>query len=367
MTRTLGPRWLQGAALCVTLASGCGSGNAPRVAPLDRVEGEREFLRVRESYDVFFTFAGNGRAGGDTNDWDPSFEGAPAISVDLSTPHNALGDQAGNLFIADKDAHAIRKVDPNGRLTTVAGLNEPGDDGDQPALGASSHLFQPNGLWVTLDGTVYILDLGNQKVRKLDTQGELSTLFAVPGLSLGRGLWVSNDETLAYVSSGTRVLRWTPEDGVETYADGFQQLGNLFVDPGGAVFLTDREAGRVFRLTEGGAPVPFAGSGRAGPVIDGAVGLEAALQGVRGIWQHPEEGGFFLATHEGSQVLYLNSQGYLHILVAGARRAHAGDGEPLSVPGPKVSEVRNVTLSPAGDLIVIENDLGFIRVARRKR
>ncbi len=54
----------------------------------------------------------------------------------------------------------------------------------------------PNGLWVLEDGTVYILDLDNDKVRKLHPDGMMVTLFTVPGLTLGRGLWVAADRAL---------------------------------------------------------------------------------------------------------------------------------------------------------------------------
>ena len=57
----------------------------------------------------------------------------------------------------------------------------------------------PNGLWVRGDGTVYVLDTGNGKVRRLDTNGMMTTLFTdSKGISGGRGLWVKNDESLVY-------------------------------------------------------------------------------------------------------------------------------------------------------------------------
>jgi hypothetical protein len=355
-------------ALSFALA-GCGDDDEkpaplPSDAPDPRV-GAAEFEAVRASFGVLETLAGSGLKGGDTNDWDPGFEGGPATAADLSTPHNALGDALGNTFIADKDAHAIRKVSPDGVISTVAGVNTPGDDGDAAAPAASAHLRQPNGIWIASDGSVYILDLGNEKVRKIGLDGSLTTLFAVPDLVAGRGLWVADDESLAYVGSGTRVVRWTPESGAVTYASGFVELGNLFVDSAGTLFVTDRGSGRVLRLDEGHAR-PIAGNGSTEPVSDGALALETGLNEVRGIWR-AANGGFFLGTHGNNQVLYLDSVGFLHVLIDGAHDAHAGDGEPLSTPGAKISEVRNVVLNPAGDLLVTENDVGYIRVARRAR
>ena len=86
---------------------------------------------------------------------------------------------------------------------------------------------------------------------------------------------------------------------------------------------------------------------------------------MRGIYFHPE-GGYLLATHHGGQVWFVDDNQIIHLLIDGDNRnsTHAGDGLSLSTPGKKVSEVRQVTLSPAGDLIVTEHDGGYIRMAR---
>jgi hypothetical protein len=221
---------------------------------------------------------------------------------------------------------------------------------------------------VNPDGIVYILDLGNNKIRRLDLDGTLTTLFTAPTLTTGRGLWVADDESLAYVCSGTEVLSWSPEAGVQVLANGFSELGNLFVDRDGLLFVTDRGKNVVFNLGAGDGIVPIviAGNGTDAGTIEGERALEAPLHGVRGIWGAPT-GGFFFATHEGSQVLYEDSTGYLHLFIDGAHDAHAGDGEALSTAGAKVSEVRNVTMTPSGDLLITENDLGYVRIARKKR
>jgi len=337
-----------------------GTGGTDPTAP-----GQKEFESFRDSFEALETLAGSGLSGPDTNDWDPSFEGGSALDADLSTPHNALGDAEGNTFIADKDAHAIRKVTPDGVISTVAGSNAAGDDGDLPAPGVESHLNQPNGLWVKPDGTVYVLDLGNRKIRRLDPDGTLTTLFVASTLVTGRGLWVADDESLAYVCSGTEVLRWTPEAGVVVLANGFGELGNLFVTSEGLLFVTDRGANRVFRVDTDGSVMVTAGSGTTSGPIDGQFLDEVPLDGVRGLWNVGN--GFLFATHEGSQVLYEDSTGYFHVLIDGAKNAHAGDGEALSTPGAKLSEVRSITVNPAGDLLVTENDLGFVRIAKKRR
>ena len=123
-----------------------------------------------------------------------------------------------------------------------------------------------------------------------------------------------------------------PQNPIEV-SGGFFELGNLFVDRDGSLFITDRGANRIFRIVDTSNPMAIAGNGTNSGAIDRQPALEVPLDGVRGIWGSPT-GGFFLGTHEGSQVLYEDSTGYFHVFIDGARGAHAGDGEALSTPAP---------------------------------
>ena len=325
-----------------------------------------EFRTMVSGYSVLTTVAGKGQRADDLNEWDPRFEGGPAAEAELSNPHIAMGDQAGNIYIADKEAHAIRKVTPAGKIFTVAGTNTAGDHGDAPGPATERSLNSPNGLWVRDDGGFYILDLLNNKIRKVDRAGELTTLFTVPeGIVGGRGLWVSADESLAYFTSFTELKRWTPKRGIETFAGGFTGLGNIAFDPEGNLVATDREAHRVYRLSSDGTRTPIAGNGTTAGGGDGSPALETGLDGVRGICFR-RDGSYFLGTHRGSKVWFVDTRGIIHLFLDGVRGSHDGDGEPVDSPGFKVSEVRAVTLDRFENLLITENDAGFVRrVVRR--
>ena len=103
-----------------------------------------------------------------------SGDGGLATSASLRDLLGVAVDGAGNLFIADTDHHRIRKVDTSGTITTVAG-SFPGFSGDGgPAISAS--LRFPSG--VTLDGAsnLFIADLSNNRIRKVDTSGTITTV-----------------------------------------------------------------------------------------------------------------------------------------------------------------------------------------------
>ncbi|MCP4804930.1 MAG: hypothetical protein GY913_16695 [Proteobacteria bacterium] len=331
-------------------------------SPVDS-DPRSEWERVAAQYGVLSTIAGTGVYDGKSvNGWDESYEGGSALDAELSRPHMTLADSAGNLYIADKDAHAVRKIDTDGIITTIAGTSVSGDDGDGPGQGNTMRLSSPNGIWVLDDGTVYIHDMGNDKIRRLDTDGEMTTLFDTTGSSTGRGLWVADDESLAYVSCGSTLRSWTPDGGVEKHAGGFSSLGNLVVDPDGLVVATDRSGHTVHRISEDGDKELIAGTGSARGGGDGELATETGLDEVRGIWFH-ELGGYFLATHSGGDIWYVDTDGIIHLFIEGDdEHSHSGDGENYDTPGLKISEPRSITMHDDGRLILTENDHGYIRI-----
>jgi streptogramin lyase len=224
-------------------------------------------------------------------------------------------------------------VTPDGRIETVAGTNVAGNGDDSPGPGTQRQLNEPNGLWVRGDGTGYILDRTNEKVRRLSPEGVLTLAFRVPGLRTGRGLWVSEDEQLAYVSSETRLLRWTSSAGIENYTPAavYKELGNLAVDSDGNVIVTDRKADRVYKVTPARSVVSLAGNGTNSGGGDGFPALETAYEACGS------------STH-----------------------AHAGDGDFFRSPGPKVSAARSVSMDSRGNVLITENDFGYVRIIYRK-
>ena len=339
-----------------------------RALALDLSDGRAGFTNLVESYSTLSTIAGGGGTPASTNKWLPGFENGPATSALLSRPHIAMSDDAGNIFIADKDAHGIRKVRTDGTIITVAGTYAAGDGYDGPAPGTEVALNEPNGLWVRGDGTVYILDLMNGKIRRLDTNGIMTLLFAVPGgIASGRGLWVSDDESVAYVCSGDSVKKWTATDGVTDFATGFSQLGNLAFDPAGELVVTDRGGHAVYRLESDGIKTRIAGNETTSHSAgggDGGLALLTGLNQVRAICFLPT-GAYLLGTDAGSQIWYVDVEGKIHLFLHGNATAHAGDGPWFYNPGqPRVSKVRQITSTRDGDLLITEHDSGYVRKVR---
>ncbi|WP_332368345.1 hypothetical protein [Spirosoma telluris] len=114
------------------------------------------------------TIAGNGTqgSGGDTG---------PALSANLNNPTGVAVDATGNVFIADRDNHRIRKVAIDGTITTVAGNGTQGSSGDTgPAT--SANLNTPSGLAVDGSGNLFIDDTFNHRIRKVAADGTITTV-----------------------------------------------------------------------------------------------------------------------------------------------------------------------------------------------
>lgn len=335
----------------------------------------QEFDRVLASFGNLSTVAGTANMdGGGVNGWNINMEGGLAVSAELSRPHMTTADLAGNLYVADKDAHAIRLITPAGTIHTIAGTNVSGFNGD--GVATTAQLSAPNGIFTFSDGSSYILDLNNSMIRKWTTDGQLQTVFQDPfGISAGRGLWVSAEEDLIYYSSGTQLKQWTPTGGIVTVANGFTNLGNLTVDPlDGNLVVTDRgirdtndgSGHTVIKVLPDGSKLRIAGSGATAGGGDGNSALLTGLHEVRAI-SYDTTGGFYVGTHRGSDVWYVDTAGTIHLLVEGdtSNDTHGGDGALLSTTGLKISEPRSVVVGPNRELLITENDGGYVRRVER--
>lgn len=104
-----------------------------------------------------------------------SGDGGPANMAQLNTPYSIDFDDSGNLYIADRNNNRVRKVDSSGNISTVAGTGASGYSGDGgPATSAA--MSQPMGLTVDDDGTLYVVEMNNHVVRKISTAGIITTI-----------------------------------------------------------------------------------------------------------------------------------------------------------------------------------------------
>lgn len=325
--------------------------------------------------------------------WTPASEGAVAATVSLSNPHMAAADAYGNTYIADKASHSILKITPDGILHTFAGTHEAGFNGDGPAPATSLQLFSPNGLFVFPNGLVYLLDPGNHRIRRVDTNGIMTTVVTDPEPNWypsGRALWVSADEQLIYYThefkplvvggvtnlfaDGAVVKRWTPGDGIELVCSkdvGFRNPGNIAVNPAdGKLYVCDRAeddttkiAPGLFRIDGPNQRTRMTGNITQPLAVDGQAAVNSYIDGPRGI-AFRFDGSYFLCGHKDGNVWFVDTGGILHRFLRGAGKKD-GYSLPNGVHPPLTTvdyfaQPRAVTLAPNGSLLVVCNDSGYV-------
>jgi trimeric autotransporter adhesin len=165
-------------------------------------------------------------------------DGLPATSAVLLQPEGIAFDALGNMYIADAADNRVRKVDSAGRISTIAG------DGSA----STSALNAPYDVCVDLAGNVYIADMGNARVLKIARNGVISTVAGGP------------DAKIALV-----------------------QPRNVAVDNRGIVYISDFGANRIYQLASDGALTLLAGTGEPGISEDGVLAIQSKLSGPAGL------------------------------------------------------------------------------------
>ncbi len=232
---------------------------------------DRSAYRVRRiSRDgTISTYAGTGSYGYDG-------DGGPAIDAKMRAPDGIAVDQEGNVYIADSGSHVIRKVDTTGIISTIAGTGESGFTGDDgPAVEAQ--LSSPSDVFIDGSNVLYIVDRNNTRIRRVGPDGIISTVVEHIG-NIGSAVIEPNDGFL-FVDTNADVLlgAWANEspksfnigsrgfagDGGSARNASFDDLRRLNIASDGRIFVCDTGNHRVRVLT----PVPVV---EAGSVKNGA-------------------------------------------------------------------------------------------------
>ena len=222
--------------------------NAPSGIAADRegvlyvADSRNNIIRKIDSQGMVTTLAGQAGVEGN-NDGD-------AKTARFNNPYGITVDGAHNLFVTDGDNDTVRKITPNGAVTTLGG--KAGEMGTANGSSKVARFRAPRGITVDKAGNVYVCDAGNNTIRKITPNGTVSLLAgndAPPEVKTGETPGQS------YV-----VKRFSDGKGS---AAGFERPIGMTIEAGGALLVTDSGNGTLRRITPDGTVTTLAGSPRA--------------------------------------------------------------------------------------------------------
>ncbi len=274
-------------------------------------------VRKVDSSGNISTIAGTGTAGF-------SGDGGLATSAQVSSPYDVMADGAGNIYIADSGNHTIRKIDNSGTISTIAGTGVGGFSGDG-GLATSAQLNNPSGVGMDTSGNIYVADQNNQRIRKIDLSGNISTV------------------------AGNGTAGFSGDGGLATAA----QLRNpyaLKVNGTGEIFIADADNNRVRKVDASGNISTVAGNGTTGLSGDGAAATSAQLYSPSGI-ELGAGGGFYIGDTLNARVRFVSGGGTIST-VAGTTAGFSGDGGPAT--SAQTNQVYGVAVGTDGTLYIAD-------------
>jgi sugar lactone lactonase YvrE len=235
-------------------------------------------------------------AGASTGRVGSSGDGGAATKARLNSPAGVAVDRKGNLYIADSSNHRVRRVSTTGKITTLVGTGREGFSGDGGAA-TKATLSYPADVAVDAKSNLYIADSGNYRVRKVDGDGRITTVPATKR-EQPSGVVVDAKGNL-YIASSNRIRR-VGTDGKITTVAGTGSAGfsgengpatrarlnsptDVAVDAKGNLYIADSYNHRVRRVSTTGKITTVAGSGTPGTSGDGGKATKAQLGDLRGI------------------------------------------------------------------------------------
>lgn len=340
------------------------------------------FCSVIGNAQTINTVAGNGTSGF-------SGDGGAATSAQLHSPTGIAFDATGNMYIADAFNHRIRKVNSSGIITTIAGTGVAGFSGNGgPAT--SAKLNGPTALAFDASGNLYIVDDGNECIRMVNSSGTISTfagIGTVPGYSGDGGaatsatLWAPksiaidvNNNVYIADNANDRIRKVNTSGIISTVAgngtNGFGGDGGLAtsanlnaphgicVDALGNIYIFDSGNNRIRKVNSSGIISTFAGNGVAGYSGDGGLATSAQLNSgyipslLASNLSMDLSGNLYIPDIVNYRIRVVNTSGIISTIAGTGTTGYSGDGGPAT--SAKITNAEGVAVDGCGNLYIAD-------------
>jgi len=235
----------------------------------------------------------------------------PGTNARFNNPQGLAADAVGNVYVADRDNHTIRKITPAGVVSTVAG--SAGSPGARDGIGSRARFFKPTAIAVDGSGALFVSDTYNFTIRKISLAGVVSTLAGRAGqdgsdqkgrvdgpaaaarfkfpqgiaVDAAGNVYVADDfaHTIRKISARGVVTTVAGQAGAMGSADGvgassrFAYPSGLAIDSGGTLYVADSHSLTIRKITSNGTVTTIAGRADH-PGIDDGPGAIARFNGL---------------------------------------------------------------------------------------
>ena len=279
------------------------------------------YVRKVSPNGIITNFAGGGTSNAD---------GILAVSSSLISPLGICSDAFGNIYISDGGTNKVRKVAPNGIITTVAGNGTAGYSGDGgPATQAK--LKSPWGIFVDHLGNLYICDFSNQCIRKVNTLGIITTI------------------------AGTGFSGFSGDGGPAINAQLFNPQA-VYVDINNNVYIADYNNGRIRKINSSGIINTFAGNGTTSPLLFGSSGIpaiSAAMGAPSGVFMDGN-GNVYIADDLYSNLYRVDNSGTIYNVNNYTSSGFAGDSG--LVVSAMFNDPRHIWIDECNNIYIADED-----------
>jgi sugar lactone lactonase YvrE len=256
-----------------------------------------------------------------------------AKEIYFASPEGLAFDREGNLLVADSLNHAILKIDSNGYVTHVAGNGTRGFSGDGK-LATEASLAFPYDVRLDSQGSIFVADVFNQRIRKIDSKGIIST--------------VAGNGTSGYSGDGGPAIK--------------AQLGSpygILLDKDDNLIVADSGNNVLRKVDHSGIIHTFAGNGQQGYEGDGGPALAAKFDSPQSLAQD-KQGRIYIGDEHNNAIRVLEPDGTVRTLVGSKGPGFSGDGGPAA--SAQIADPENICVRKDGTIIITVRDNARVRV-----
>jgi len=319
-------------------------------------------------------------------------DGGPAVAAKLSYPLSITSDRSGNVYIADFNNDVIRKVNAAGIISTYAGNNTGGYSGDG-GLATAAQLNRPTGIFCDSHDNLFIIDSYNSVIRKVEPSGVITTIAgngtkgytgdggpaiaAQLDLIFSLGITVDAAENIYLIQRDQHVVRKINNLGIITTIAGTGTAGDtgdggpatiaslnkpeaVLVDNAGNVYISNGGAPVIRKINPLGIISTFAGTGTWGFSGDGGSASDAqfSINAPMGLAKDLCEN-IYTADYQNSRIRKINTAGIIQTVVGNGTNGIEGNGgHPLAA---ELWFPTGMTVDPQGNMYILDVQNNTVR------